>query len=45
MGIKNYELRITENHQIIESGNYALCIINYPLTLGALPQTPHTFLP
>ncbi|MBP9031829.1 MAG: hypothetical protein KBF95_06850 [Dysgonomonadaceae bacterium] len=34
----NYELQ-----RIIESGNYALCIINR--LVGALPQTLHTFLP
>ncbi len=39
MGSK--EIRISMN---FKSGNYALCIIHYPLILGALPQTPHTFL-
>ena len=28
------------NHQINQ-----LYIVHYPLTLGALPQTPHAFLP
>jgi hypothetical protein len=38
MGITSCELQ-----RIIESGNYPLCIINR--LVGALPQTPHTFLP
>ena len=37
MGSK--EMRISMNYQIGK-----LCIVHYPLILGALPQTPHTFL-
>ena len=40
MGIENYQLRITENHQIIESVNYTLCIIHW--LLGRCPK-PHMF--
>ena len=41
VGIENYELRITENHQIIESVNYALYIIHYPLSIDSWGVAPN----
>ena len=41
MRIENYELRITENHQIIESVNYALYIIHYPLSIDSWGVAPN----
>jgi len=38
VGIENYELRITENHQIIESVNYAL---HYPLSIDSWGVAPN----